>query len=228
MKVYLKYNRNSIQSKFCLERWLKIFKKYKKCILTDIDADYTNLDISDCEFLQSNYDLVEPYQNCFFGERWSRPGAANLTAYENAKNEDAFWLIDADDTIIHHSDVSLIQAKLKSCEDYLIDNKLDGFSLDFYREFTGQWSFGVALLSGKIDLSLLNSFDDSMIPGEHLVWKNMDMIFTILRHSNLLRLESFVLDELGFSHLRPELESSYYWANGKLWDIELGEDIVII
>lgn len=228
MRVYLKYNRNTIQSRFCLERWLKIFCDYEKYIICDIAADYENLNLNGCKFLNSNYNLVKPYTNCFHGSRWSNPGAANLTAYDHASGESAFWLIDSDDTILHHSDTKLIIDRLKKCEKHFIDNNLDGLSLDFYREFTGQWSFGVALLNGKTNLSLLNKVDLSVIPEEHIVWKNMDMIFTILRQQKMLKLESFILDNFGFSHLRPDLESSYYWANGKLWDIDLGEDIVII
>ena len=163
-------------------------------------------------------------------KRWRNVAASNLSCYEKSESE-PFWLIDADDTLFITFDVSLIKEKIKLAEHYFLENKLDGFSLDFYRTFKrDHWSFGVALLQNKHDLiNILRSTDLEFFQTLKLPF-NLDALFDCNRRQKKLKLESFVFDNTFFQH---QLEQKflpygiYKWENKKLWDMKLNPDVKI-
>lgn len=228
MKVIIKYNRQSTDSKFYLSRWIKIFKDYEKIILSDIQADYSGIDLTDCKVVSSNMRYGDTHKNWYYG-RWKNATIANFTAYELAKNDTYFWLIDGDDTVLLNSDVGLLQSKFKKVETIAKIRNLDGLSLDFYRELLNHWSFGVALLKPNIDFSRIELITtEDLKPYDLNESMNMDLLFDMLRHRGVYKLESFVFEDCGFYHSNKYTLNNYYWKNKMLWDIPLKEDVIVI
>jgi hypothetical protein len=237
-KIFLKYNkdpRENPSSLHCLNFWLTVFADRDVYIICDIfdptlkfPKQFT--DYSSCKFINSNYALSEPINHLLVSKRWRNVAASNLSCYEKSESE-PFWLIDADDTLFITFDVSLIKEKIKLAEHYFLENKLDGFSLDFYRTFKrDHWSFGVALLQDKHDLiNILCSTDLEFFQTLKLPF-NLDALFDCNRRQKKLKLESFVFDNTFFQH---QLEQKflpygiYKWENKKLWDMKLNPDVKI-
>lgn len=231
MKVFLKFNRDTRSARICLDQWLKIFEGYDITIICDLFnlPEFNCKRIKDLKtkykIINTNYNLGSKYQHCFGGKQskqWERAGSANLTAYHEAQNSDYFWLIDADDTMFVSSNLNNIKERLKTVENYCIDNLLDGISLDFYREIVNDhWSFGVAFLKSNIDLSLMLSVDTVQAEQDTKVI-NMDSAFDWLRRKKLYNLESFVLNDTFFQHHVDRQKwlpfGLYYWNDGKLWN----------
>lgn len=223
MNVILKYNKDTPKSKFCLKRWLDIFKYYRVTILTDITANYDGLDISTVRFANSNDSHSNSTHLYGIDTRYKGHTVANLTSYDIS--DEMFWLIDADDTVLT-MDTEVLRDKFKLAEQYFINNQLDGFSLDFYREKCDQWSFGVALLK-NMDLSMTKTVTIKEITDRGLE-HNMDCVFDILRLRGDYKLESFVFEDAAFTHYIDYWEGSYYWRNNMNWNEPLANGVVTI
>jgi hypothetical protein len=237
-KVFLKYNkdpRDNPASLRCLNFWLSLFEDRDVYIICDIfdsnlkfPKQFTNY--TSYKFLNSDYSLSNPINHLLESKRWKNVAASNLTCYEKSKGE-PFWLIDADDTMFITFDIALIKEKILLAEQYFLNNKLDGFSLDFYRTFKrDHWSFGVALLQNRSDLiSILCSTDFDFFRTLKLPF-NLDALFDCNRRQGKLKLKSFIFDKIFFQH---HLEQKclpygvYKWENQKLWDIPLNPEVNI-
>jgi hypothetical protein len=237
-KVFLKFNRSDASALLCLSYWLELFKNYEIIILCDLFPD-TGLTPKwmDPVLLgkiftvkNSDYTLRYRVEHLFTKKTKLNQACANLTCFNLLTiQDDNFWLIDADDTMFLHRDFDLIRIKLKIVEDRLVEEDLDGLSLDFYREIKeDHWSFGVAFLASRINLDLLsnaNLFKKQAI-------KNLDHAFDNLRISNQYKLKSFVIDDCGFQHLINFCQEVpggiYYWKNKQLWNTPLASDIIIL
>lgn len=238
MKVFLKFNRDTAAAKICLDHWLKIFVDYEVVVISDLykvgsEVKIKRLADIDVPIVNTDYSLATQYQNCFGGgkeELWSRAGAANFTAYKLAGADTAFWLIDADDTMFVSTDYADLRNRLSQAENHFDQNKLDGLSIDFYRELVNDhWSFGVCLLTTATNLESLKTVNPEDI-SQIIKYINLDGAFDVLRRNKVYKLESFVFDNCFFHHHvdRPQLSFGlYHWSNNTLWNkIPLGSDII--
>lgn len=236
MKVFLKFNKDTQSAKMCLEQWIDIFEGYEIQIICDLEDPYEIIGdiMAQYPVVNTNYKLGFKYSQCFGGKKanhWQRAGSANLTAYKLAKDDEYFWLIDADDTMFITEDISPIKEKIKQAEQYCKEKSLDGFSLDFYREIVNNhWSFGVAILKTDVDLSLLRLVDPIRAIDITKV-ANMDSAFDLLKRDGHFTLESFVFNGTFFQHHVDRKDwlpyGVYYWKDGKLWNkTELAKGVI--
>jgi hypothetical protein len=238
MKVFLKFNRDTAAAKICLDHWLKIFSNDDIVIISDLynvnsETKIKRLADITVPIVNTDYSLSAEYQNCFGGgkgELWRKAGSANFTAYKLAGIDTTFWLIDADDTMFVSTNYAEIRSKLLSAEQYFDKKKLDGLSIDFYRELVNDhWSFGVCLLTTNTNLENLKVINPEEI-SQIIRYINLDGAFDVLRRNNTFKLESFVLNNYFFHHHvdRPQLSFGlYYWVNNTLWNkIPLAGDVI--
>jgi hypothetical protein len=237
--VFLKFHRTDPAAVLCLRFWLEVFKNYKTFILcdrykpgSDPTPDYlkTVLIDYDVTVINSDYSIGDIYCDNLKGAKRGM-ASANLTAFQHVKKEENFWMIDADDTVFLTRDFDGLREKLKSAEQYLLDKKLDGFSLDFYRNLNNGWTFGVCLLRGNMPWQLIKDVD--MGPMTELGFaRNIDTAFDSMAKSGLIKLANFVFDKQAFQHQcnnYPEMPHGIYaWRRGKLWDAPLQSDVIIL
>jgi len=239
MKAFLKFNRSDTASIMCLYHWLELFRDYDitvVCDLYNVDTQprpaYLNETVVGKSFdvINSDYSTgnIMPFK-----ARKRKMASANFTCFNLTTNEHYYWLIDADDTMFLIRDYNLIKEKLKQVEYIASKDRLDGFSLDFYRETNNDhWSFGVCLLKGNLDMSKLQSVtpeDVDAIPG---LAKNLDSWFDILRRRKVFNLKSFVFDNIPFQHcinpMPQPMHGIYFWNNKMLGTTPLREDVIIL
>lgn len=245
MKVFLKFNRNTERSLFYLQQWANIFHDYEKILVTDlfnetdiIPTDIAshvtpnkvlNTDINSIIGFENTYGhdfKHEENKNHFRPDKWKYAAASTLTCYNYAKNDSVFWIIDADDTCLMNNDSLYLNNKMKLVESILLQNKLDGLSLDFYRELTGMWSFGVACVSGFTDLEQLKTVNIQQEFINSTCSQNLDATFHILRQRNVYKLESFVIDNCGFIHDQNYYNGTYYWKDRYRWGQKIPDDVI--
>jgi hypothetical protein len=223
----------------CLRFWLEVFKNYKTFILCDrykpdIDPtpDYLKTVLMDYNVavINSDYSIGDAYCGNLKPAKRGM-ASANLTAFQHVKKEENFWMIDADDTVFLTRDFEGLREKLKTAEQYLLDKKLDGFSLDFYRNLNNGWTFGVCLLRGGMPWQLIKDVD--MGPMSEMGFaRNIDTAFDSLRRQEIFKLGNFVFDRMAFQHQinnYPEMPHGIYaWHRGNLWDKPLQPDVIVI
>jgi hypothetical protein len=154
MKVYLKFNNLDAMSITCLTFWIELFKNdYTLFLLCDKEDTIVDKIVKDqnLRLHKTDYSLINSYKKLFKTEKNINCAAVNLTIFEMSKNDEWFWMIDADDTMFLTHDINNLKEKIKKIEEMFINSKMDGFSLDFYREFRDHWSFGICLFRGDIN-----------------------------------------------------------------------------
>jgi hypothetical protein len=237
-KVFLKFNRDDPSAVVCLCFWLNLYQGYDVYIVCDLfDAkndhipDYLKplLAYNSAKIINTDYSLGNEYTP-HFKKRKRNMSSANLTCFSYLTKEDnCLWIIDADDTMFLSRDFEGLRTKLNTAEKYLLDNKLDGFSLDFYREHNDTWTFGVCLLDAKIAWKKISEVQIQELEELGLAL-NGDSIFDILGRKGTYKLKSFVFDEFAFQHIInnfPKLAAGiYWWKDRKLWDKPLKEDVI--
>lgn len=231
MKVFLKFNRLEPHSEVCLIHWLKIFENYDIILSCDIENIKNILKLSnEIKILKTDYTLSKNLPFKFKNKNRSSP---NLTCMHYAKSDEYCWIIDADDTMFLTKDYDIIREKIKKAEDYARYNKLDAFSLDFYRETNNDhWSFGVCLIKNTIKLNVIESLDKKELKNYPELSKNLDSWLDILRRKNIYNLKSFVFENTSFQHTHYAEEYSpkhgiYAWYNRLLSNqIQLKDDVV--
>lgn len=240
MKVYLKYNKNPKEdpsSLTCLKSWVNIFRNYDLVIITDIynvtlkkPKQFESFE--NIRFINTDYSLSRPLNYLLESKRWKNVAASNFTCYRDS-NDEPFWLIDADDTIMMYTDLNDLRNKINRAEEIFYQKKLQGFSLDFYRTIKrDHWSFGMALLQNFDTLiDILSATLENDI-RQHKLPLNLDSIFDTNRRSGKINLESFVFNNYYFQHQLDQKYlpgGIYHWSNGKLWnDIEINREVIII
>ena len=235
-KVFLKFNRNDESALLCLQYWLALFKNYQILIICDLFKDTGPipkflkpiLQPYNVQIKNTDYTLRAQTDELFIKGTKVKQSCANLTCFKYLDEEDKFfWLIDADDTMFLSREFASLREKLVSAENILLNESLDGLSLDFYREAFDQWSFGVCLLNKNIDLEKLK--DKSLFKNSVV---NLDGAFDELRKSGSYQLKSFVINGYGFQHLINRFKGLkggiYFWNDGMLWDIPLKDDVIIL
>jgi hypothetical protein len=238
MKAFFTFNRNDTTSLICLYNWLEIFKDYDVtlvCDLYDVARQPKPSYLSNIPFsfkvINTNYKLGEILP---FKARKRMQASAKLTCFEQARSEGYFWMVDADDTMFLTRNLDLIREKLKRVEQLSLEKNLDGFSLDFYREtHHDHWSFGLSFLKSNISFDLFKQVtpeDTDTIPG---LTKNLDSWFDVLRRRKILKLESYVFDNIPFQHninpMSAPMHGIYLWNNRILNGVgSLREDVISI
>lgn len=238
-KVFLKFHRTDPAAVLCLRFWLELFKNYKTFILCDRynpgnepTPDYlkTVLIDYDVTVINSDYSISNNYCGNLKGAKRGM-ASANLTAFQHIKEDENFWMIDADDTVFLTRDFDGLREKLKTAEQYLLDNKLDGFSLDFYRNLNNGWTFGLCLLRGNMPWQLIKDVDMGPMTEKGFA-RNIDTAFDSLGRQGMFKLGNFVFDRFAFQHQcnnYPEMPHGIYvWHKNKLWNTPLQADVVVI
>lgn len=238
-QVFLKFHRTDPAAVLCLRFWCELFKEYETYILCDrynplveSPPDYLKTVLIDYSLtvINSDYSIGENYCQNLKGAKRGM-ASANMTAFKYVKKNYSFWMIDADDTIFLSRDFEGLRTKIKSAETYLLNNKLDAFSLDFYRNLNNGWTFGLALLKSNMPWQLIKDVD--MSPMVDLGFaRNIDTAFDSLGRSGQIRIRNFVFDRYAFQHQcnnYPEMPHGIYcWNRGNLWDKPLQSDVVVI
>jgi len=243
VKVFLKFNRNDPSAYLCLQYWLELFQKYDTTIICDLYDTVTQtmpaklskaIHGYKVKIINTDYQqFIVPY----FKSKKQKMASANYEAFRLKESSDLIWIIDADDTMFLSTDYEGLRGRLKKAEQYLISNKLDGFSLDFYREYNDTWTFGVACFNSNLNWNKVKSVTADNIEHYNLPM-NIDSMFDVLKRKNQLRLESFVFPGYAFQHLinnfRKLNVGVYFWsgaAKGKparLWDTPLHPEVIEI
>lgn len=239
VKAFLKIHRTDPSSIICLRFWLELFKNYKTFILCDrykpgVDPtpEYLKTVLIDYNVtvINSDYSIGETYCRNLKGAKRGM-ASANLTAFQHINKEENFWMIDADDTMFLTRDFDELREKLKKAEQYLTDNNLDGFSLDFYRNLNDGWTFGVCLLKGSMPWQLIKDVDMGPMTDKGFA-RNIDTAFDSMSKSGVIKLANFVFDRQAFQHQcnnYPDMPHGIYvWHRNKLWDVPLQPDVITL
>lgn len=240
VEVFLKFNKETMPSLICLKRWIEIFQGIPMTIISDLYQVSHEQPTAEMHrvagtipVINTDYSLSAPFAHLLKVQRWHNVCASNLTCFKHNRS-DAFWLIDADDTQFLTEDIDMLRTKFRSAERHLADHKLDGFSLDFYREIKkDHWSFGVALLRSGLDLSPLSRITaEQLLSHSKGLILNFDSVLDYGRRTGQYRFQSFVFDHCFFQHWLEQNAlpyGVYHWRGGKIWDqIPLRPDIVVL
>jgi hypothetical protein len=239
VKVFLKFHRTDPAAVLCLRFWCELFKEYETYILCDRydpksepAPSYLKSVLDDYKLtvINSDYSIGDEYCRNLKGAKRGM-ASANMTPFYYMKNTDAFWIVDADDTIFLTRDFDLLREKLKKAELYSNDYKIDAFSLDFYRNLNDCWTFGLALLKSNMPWQRIKELDGEEISSTGLA-RNIDTAFDLLGQKGVIKIANFVFDRIAFQHQcnnYPEMPHGIYvWHRGKLWDNPLQEDVIVI
>lgn len=240
MKVFLKYNRIGTVEESCLSFWLEVFAQYEiyiVCDLFNVDKDSVPKNLKkltnniNVTFINSDYSLGNQYVPYIKGRKRGM-ASANLTCFNYLESKDKFlWIIDADDTKFLDYDIDELRKKFVKAQKYLLDNNLDGFSLDFYRNYNDTWTFGVCVMSSKIEWKKIKDVTDKNLQSFKLPG-NSDSVFDCLGRMGQLKLKNFVFDNHKFQHVynnfRKLEKGIYSWSDKKLWNTPLKEDVIIL
>lgn len=238
VKAFLKINRMDAHGVFCLRYWCELFREYETYIicdkftqgsdpipaeLTTVNADYPNIQIINSDYTSKRY-----FAN--LKPRKVGMAMANVTPIMRG-DSDAFWIIDADDTMFLTHAFDSVRERLRVVEQQFAQRNLDAYSLDFYRNHNNGWTFGVALIRTAISLDLLSSVDGMEMRDLNFA-RNIDSVFHVLWKKQQLNCANFVFGGMAFQHtynnypLMPQ--GVYYWNKGCLWDQPLQPDVVTI
>jgi len=167
--------------------------------------------------------------NGISGRRWRPVAYAMLTPFLHAaKNSFACsYNIDADDILICLMP-DLVKNALAKVEEFAEEKELDCFNLDMFvsRSFGTHWSFGVVYVRTpakcleavkKNENWKENSYLIEKYKTEYILehnWKqrddNIDWIFTFLRDTEQLKLETFYIENARVVHMPDRLMD--YWG----------------
>lgn len=240
MKAFLKFHRTDPAAVNCLRFWLEVFKEHETYILCD-HYDPTKdetpyylksslLDYS-VTVINSDYSIGREYCMNLKGAKRNM-ASANMTGFNHvSKKQKGFWIIDADDTLFLTRNFNLVRDKIRLAEQYFIENSLDGFSLDFYRNLNDCWTFGVCLLRSTLDWKKIQTPTNEEIRQTGLA-QNIDTVFNLLKEKNIFKLKNFVFNKLAFQHQEnnyPEMPHGIYvWSGNTLWNTSLRDDVIVL
>lgn len=239
VKVFLKFHRTDVSAVLCLRYWLELFKNYDTYILcdrynpaTEQPPEYLKTVLMDykVKVVNSDYSIGDEYCSNLKGAKRGM-ASANMTAFKYVSGDRGFWMVDADDTLFLSRDFDGLRNKLNLAETYLVENKLDAFSLDFYRNLNNGWTFGLALLRADMPWQLIKDVD--MAPMVDLGFaRNIDTAFDSLGRLGKIKIANFVFDKFAFQHQcnnYPEMPHGIYtWHRRNLWSTPIQPDVVNI
>lgn len=242
MKAYLKFNKADTVGYMCLLSWLEIFKNYEiilVCDLFNVSSDPVPelLDTilkntkKEIKVINTDYSLSSLFNDLIHDPRYQKAAAANITCHKHNTTDSVFWLIDADDTAILTRNFDFVNKKFTEAENYFSNNSLDSLSLDFYRMQNDTWSFGICLIRADLDFNHIRNAltENDFVPKDT---RCLDICFDKLRRKNLLKLKTFIVNDLSFIHYVYKTRNLpyclYYWSDSKLNGIPVPKDFVIL
>ena len=240
--IYLKINRQEKYTYRNLKCWLDIlsfFPEYRVYLLCDnqalIEQVKTEIDIE--------WDKIEVIQSCRDNERlkyivqnvanehWQNAGYAHLTTFLHAKENqfDAFWNIDADDTVFCLPAEQTAQI-LRNVEKYSeADDEFGAIGLDMWVTFTKalHWSLGITYINGNVEWIkiMMDHCQDTKFKENYIKKiqpQNVDGYLSYLKDFVMDNGEfkTFYVDGLRFIHYaddffkRPLSSGMFYWKDG--------------
>lgn len=242
MKVYLKFNKTDSVGYMCLLSWLEIFHDYEIILVCDIfkvDSEPTPLFLDSVlkrtnkhiEIINTDYLLSEPFNDLIHDPRYQKAAAANLTCHKHNTTDQIYWLVDADDTMVLSRNFDFVKKKFSEAENHFISNNLDSLALDFYRMQNDTWSFGICLMRSTLNFDYIRDklSDKDFVPKDT---RCLDICFDKLRRKDLLKLKTFIINDLSFIHYVHKTKNLpyylYHWNNSKLNGISVPEDFIIL
>lgn len=217
----------------CLRFWCEVFKEYETYILCDRDPAPLQsilLDYKNSVLLSSDRNTIaECCEN--LKPRKRNMAAANLTGFKMSQDADAFWMVDADDTMFLTRNFDLLREKIRSAEEIFQRDQYDAFSLDFYRNLNNGWTFGLALMKSSLPYQRIKE-----VKGPEMIdlgfARNIDSAFHVLGDKGIIKRGNFVFNKMAFQHLHNNYplmpEGVYYWSAKHLWNVPLQSDVVSI
>lgn len=242
---YLKVNRIHRTSFTCIQRWtdlaheLNAFvyfvcdnKKLEYDILTNIWFHNLNFKFipSDRKSLKKTIERIIVAG----GAKWQKIAYSMITPFLHAAKYDFkhTYNIDADDIEILLRP-KLIAKAFKKAEKYAENKKLDCFNLDMFvsRSFGTHWSFGcVYVRTPKKCIEVIKK-NENWQTSQNLIEKfktfyvldtswhddNIDWLFTFLRDTHQLKLETFYIENAYVVHM-PDIILEHEWAFYLHWN----------
>ena len=234
---YLKINRRDDYVFLCFQHWIDTIssmnrdyyilcdnKKLEKEVLKRIVFPDSNI-----KFIKScKNKKLERIVNKISTKFWIKATYAHLTTFYHASqnNFNAFWNIDADDTLfcMHPEKLSNY---LKEVEIYANTNDIAAFSLDMHRSRTRgrHWSFGITYTRMNTDwFKILNDNPNTEWQKYYDNYDynfNIDWFFTYLRDYKNIKNETFYINNSAFIHWGNFLTNMigagiFNWGNGTL------------
>ena len=235
VNVFLKIDRIDVSGYLCLRFWLETFRKYNTFILCDRNEHFNDLasisaDYPDAQLIQSDRSVIGECCSTLKPSKRNM-ASANLTGFKLSQDADAFWMIDADDTMFLTRRFDVLEDKFREAERVFEEQKFDAFSLDFYRNLNDGWTFGVALMRSNLPYQRIME-----VKGEDMVnlgyARNIDSAFHVLGDRGIIKRGNFVFNKMAFQHLHNNYplmpEGVYYWSAKHLWDVPLQSDVISI
>lgn len=239
---YLKVHRVHSTSFLCIQHWLDIAHElnafcYFVCDNKEMEiAIYEkNLFHNDrFRFISSDQKTLKPVIEKLLhdGEdKWKRIAAAMLTPFVHADEHNycSSYNIDADDIEILLRPELIAKAFIKA-ENYATENNLNCFNLDMFvsKTFGVHWSFGVVYVrTPKTCLEVIknntNWRENKKLIKKHQIdyldefWFNVDWLFTFLRDTKQLKLETFYIEKAYVVHM-PDIILEHEWAFFFQWN----------
>lgn len=242
--MYLKVDRISKYTFHCIQHWLDVAHHINRKVVIVCDNKVLEKQImrkcvltTDTVFLKSYGREISNIADLAYTGYWKKPAYAHLTPFYHAykNNISNAWMIDGDDTSFLHTPMFVSDSLIK-VENIAQNEQIDGFSLDMWWSVTNQshWTFGVAYFRGCNHIwKVFNSFHgvkEQWINELNETAKtrrsifNADDFINYFRVKNLLKIESFFIDNTRFMHWDDPLGSEWFnccqffeWRDGKLY-----------
>lgn len=214
---YLKVNRFREYTLLCIQHWINILREipnmdfYFICdnneLKNQIKRNIVFLD-SNINFIKSSLrPSIKRLGNKIAIKKWQKAAYAHLTTYWHSyiNKYEAFWNIDADDTIILLSPQKVAKV-MSEVEAYTAKYNTDNISLDMWRSHTRgkHWTFGITYSLNKINwINILNKLyekDWFLYYKKYHIECNLDWFFTFLKDYKNIKNETFYIDKCSFIH----------------------------
>ncbi len=241
---YLKVHRVHRTGYDCIQHWLDIIARMDAFVYFVCDNKEMREGIfkKPCFFYNENFDFIKSYRkklkkqvklvlhNVQNYKLWQRIAYSMLTPFAHAAKYGytRTYNIDADDIMIL-TKPELVAEALKKAEFYAEEKDLDCFNFDMFvsKTFGVHWSFGVVYVrTPEKCLEAINNnigwrYNDFLIEkySTYYVKKfnfNVDWLFTFLRDTKQLKLETFYIENSMVIHM-PDIVIYRNWAFALRW-----------
>ena len=236
---YLKVNRIHDTSYICIQRWVDLAaymdgfvffvcdnKRLQEQILKRIYFHNQNF-----KFIKSNRSVIKNKLKKIIvvgGKKWRTIAHSMLTPFIHATQNQysVSYNIDADDIEILLKP-SIVAQAFFSAEAYANQKELDCFNLDMFvsRSFGVHWSFGCVYVRNPQKCLDVIKQNKNWLQNKELIKKyktyyvqdtnwhddNIDWLFTFLRDTNQLKLETFYIENAYVAHM-PDRLLEHEWA----------------
>lgn len=214
--LYLKINAQNWCNIICLQKWIDIAEAMGSDYYILCDKEILEKEIlkrvvfpdSNIKFLKSDRKTLKKEVNRICTPYWKNAGYAHLTTFLHAKKHkiEKFWDIDADDMIMSETPETIAKC-LSNVSEVSDSQHYDLMSYDLLSSLWNHWCFGVTYISNNSKIlrtiketknsDWRNKYRNIVKDGNF----NIDWFFTYIRDSEELKIKSFVIENLYFSHI---------------------------